>query len=37
MDVIVAIAALEMALARLNYPVSLGQGVKAAQEVILAG
>ncbi|NLM22537.1 MAG: alanine--glyoxylate aminotransferase family protein [Firmicutes bacterium] len=36
MDVIVAIAALEMALARLNYPVSLGQGVKAAQEVILA-
>ena len=35
MDVIIAISALEMALARLGLPVELGQGVRAAQEVFL--
>jgi aspartate aminotransferase-like enzyme len=35
MDVIIAISALEMALAKANYPVALGAGVKAAQEVFL--
>jgi aspartate aminotransferase-like enzyme len=35
MDVIIAISALEMALAKANYPVNLGAGVKAAQEVFL--
>ncbi|WP_018085997.1 pyridoxal-phosphate-dependent aminotransferase family protein [Desulfurispora thermophila] len=35
MDVIVAIGALEMALARLGYPVELGAGVRAAQSVLL--
>lgn len=34
-DVIVAVSALEMALARLGWPVELGRGVKAAQEVFL--
>lgn len=37
MDMIVGIAALEMALKTLGYPVELGQGVKAVQEAILAG
>ncbi len=37
MDMIVGISALEMALHALGYPVELGQGVKAVQEVILAG
>ena len=36
LDVIIAISALEMALAKMNYPVNLGAGVKAAQEVFLA-
>ncbi|OAT86089.1 pyridoxal-phosphate-dependent aminotransferase family protein [Desulfotomaculum copahuensis] len=35
MDVILAVAALEMALTRVGYPVELGKGVKAAQEVLL--
>ncbi|NLW24387.1 MAG: alanine--glyoxylate aminotransferase family protein [Clostridia bacterium] len=35
MDLVVAIAALEMALYKLGYPVELGTGVKACQEVIL--
>lgn len=35
MDVIIAIGALEMALNRVGYPVELGAGVKAAQEVFL--
>jgi len=35
MDVIIAIGALEMALNRIGYPVELGAGVKAAQEVFL--
>ncbi|MCL6559958.1 MAG: alanine--glyoxylate aminotransferase family protein [Firmicutes bacterium] len=35
MDVIIAISALEMALAQAGYPVQLGAGVKAAQEVFL--
>lgn len=35
MDVIIAISALEMALAQVGYPVQLGAGVKAAQEVFL--
>lgn len=35
MDVIIAISALEMALAQTGYPVQLGAGVKAAQEVFL--
>ena len=35
MDVIIAISALEMALAQMGYPVQLGTGVKAAQEVFL--
>lgn len=35
MDVIIAVGALEMALARVGYPVELGAGVKAAQEVFL--
>lgn len=34
-DVVVAVSALEMALARLGWPVELGRGVKAAQEVFL--
>ncbi len=34
-DVIVAVGALEMALARLDWPVELGSGVRAAQEVFL--
>ncbi|MCS5696894.1 pyridoxal-phosphate-dependent aminotransferase family protein [Desulfofundulus thermocisternus] len=37
MDVLVAISGLEMALARLGYPVELGRGVRAAQEVFLRG
>lgn len=35
MDVIIAISALEMALDRLGYPVKLGTGVMAAQQVLL--
>lgn len=35
MDVLLAISGLEMALARVGYPVQLGAGVKAAQEVFL--
>ena len=35
MDVIIAVSALEMALAKVNYPVNLGTGVRAAQEVFL--
>lgn len=35
MDVIIAIGALEMALNKVGYPVELGKGVKAAQEVLL--
>jgi aspartate aminotransferase-like enzyme len=35
MDVLIAISGLEMALARLGYPVELGKGVRAAQEVFL--
>lgn len=35
MDVLLAIAGLEMALAKVGYPVRLGEGVKAAQEVFL--
>ncbi|RKO68001.1 pyridoxal-phosphate-dependent aminotransferase family protein [Desulfofundulus salinus] len=35
MDVLTAISGLEMALARLGYPVELGKGVRAAQEVFL--
>lgn len=35
MDVLIAVSALEMALAKMNYPVNLGAGVKAAQEVFL--
>ncbi|MEW5953421.1 MAG: alanine--glyoxylate aminotransferase family protein [Bacillota bacterium] len=35
MDVIIAIGALEMALNRVGYPVELGAGVKAAQEIFL--
>ncbi len=35
MDVLIAISGLEMALARLGYPVELGKGVRAAQEVLL--
>ncbi len=35
MDVIIAISALEMALARLGQPVELGAGVRAAQQVFL--
>ncbi|HHW42985.1 MAG TPA: alanine--glyoxylate aminotransferase family protein [Desulfotomaculum sp.] len=35
MDVILGIGGLEMALARLGYPVELGAGVRAAQEVFL--
>lgn len=35
MDVVVAVSGLEMALARLNYPVELGRGVRAAQETFL--
>ncbi len=34
-DVLAVLAALEMALAELNYPVALGSGVRAAQEVFL--
>jgi aspartate aminotransferase-like enzyme len=37
MDVILGVAALEMALKSLGYPLDLGSGVKAAQEVIMAG
>jgi aspartate aminotransferase-like enzyme len=37
MDIIVGIAALEMALSTLGYPVELGKGVKAVQEAVLAG
>lgn len=37
MDIIIAIGALEMALARVDYPVALGAGVRAAQEVFLKG
>ena len=36
MDMVVGIAALEMALKTLGYPVELGQGVKAVQQAILA-
>ncbi|MCL6635599.1 MAG: alanine--glyoxylate aminotransferase family protein [Peptococcaceae bacterium] len=35
MDVIIAVSALEMALAQMGFPVQLGAGVKAAQEVFL--
>lgn len=35
MDVIIAVSALEMALARAGYPVQLGAGVRAAQEMFL--
>lgn len=35
MDVIIAVSALEMALAQAGYPVQLGAGVRAAQEVFL--
>jgi len=35
MDVIIAVAALEMALVRAGFPVELGKGVRAAQEVLL--
>lgn len=35
MDVMIAITGLEMALARVGYPVELGAGVKAAQQVFL--
>lgn len=35
MDVIIAISALEMALARIGHPVELGSGVRAAQQVLL--
>jgi len=37
MDIIIAISALEMALARIGYPVEMGKGVKAAQQVFLGG
>ncbi len=37
MDVIIAIGALEMALKKAGYPVELGTGMKAAQEVLLGG
>jgi aspartate aminotransferase-like enzyme len=37
MDVIIAVSALEMSLAKAGYPVKLGAGVKAAQEVFLGG
>lgn len=36
-DVITAISALEMALSRFGYPLELGRGVRAAEEVLLAG
>lgn len=36
-DVLTGLAALEMGLACFNYPISLGKGIKAAQEVLLAG
>lgn len=36
-DVITAISTLEMALARFGYPVELGRGVRAAEEVLLEG
>jgi len=35
MDIMIAVSALEMALAQVGYPVELGSGVKAAQEVFL--
>jgi aspartate aminotransferase-like enzyme len=35
MDVIIAVSALEMGLAQAGWPVGLGDGVKAAQEVFL--
>jgi aspartate aminotransferase-like enzyme len=35
MNVIIAIAGLEMALQKVGYPVELGAGVKAAQQVFL--
>lgn len=35
MDVLIAISGLEMALARVGYPVELGAGVRAAQQVLL--
>ncbi|MCG9969136.1 alanine--glyoxylate aminotransferase family protein [Pelotomaculum terephthalicicum JT] len=35
MDIMIAVSALEMALAQVGYPVKLGSGVKAAQEVFL--
>lgn len=35
MDIMIAISALEMALTQVGYPVELGTGVKAAQEVFL--
>lgn len=35
MDIMIAISALEMALKQVGYPVALGSGVKAAQEVFL--
>jgi aspartate aminotransferase-like enzyme len=33
-DVIIAISALEMSLLELGYPVELGKGVKAAEEIL---
>lgn len=37
MEVMIAISALEMALAKLGYSVELGKGVRAAQEILLEG
>lgn len=37
MDVIIAVSALEMALARIGQPVDLGSGIRAAQKVFLGG
>ena len=34
-DVIVAVSALEMGLKRLGFPVKFGQGIAAAQEVLM--
>jgi len=34
-DVLVAVGALEMALKKFNHPVKLGQGVAAAQEILM--
>ncbi|MFZ5805150.1 MAG: pyridoxal-phosphate-dependent aminotransferase family protein, partial [Acidobacteriota bacterium] len=37
MDVIIAVSALEMALARVGHPVDLGSGIRAAQKVFMEG